>query len=74
MITNFLQILENIIGRSYTPVTYEAYRLLQDGSYEPYDIIPSGLAGVDVPWLISAVLYILLIYCTVRLIGGILRR
>lgn len=55
--------LESILG-SYSPVTYE----LADGS----TVIPSGLAGVDWLYVLSGVAFLLVIYCTLRVIGGML--
>lgn len=49
------------------------------GLYQPntyidndVEIIPSGLAGVDIPWLMSALLFGLSFYCVFRLVGVIL--
>lgn len=52
-----------IIG-AYEPVTYT-----QIIDNESVDIIPSGLAGVDWSFILSAVAFLLVLYCTFRLIG-----
>lgn len=69
----FLNIINSIIG-TYTPVTYEVTTELSDGTLSSYDAVASGMAGVDWPWVISAAIYALFIYCIFRLIGGIFRR
>lgn len=47
----------------YNPITYTV-----DGNA----IIPPGMAGVDWPWVASAVLLLVSFYCLCRLLGGML--
>jgi uncharacterized phage infection (PIP) family protein YhgE len=48
---------------TYTPVTYEV-----DG----ISVIASGFAGVDWPYIIRAVAFLLVFYCIFRLLGVLL--
>lgn len=52
----------------YNPPTYE---MLVDGEY--IDCIPSGMAGVDWTWVMSAVMLIVVVYCVMRFIGVLLK-
>ena len=52
-------IIEDIIG-TYTPVEYLSGEEL---------ITAPGMAGVDWPWVISALLFVLCIYSLFRLLG-----
>lgn len=56
-------LLTNLIGL-YQPNTYQI-----DGDYE---VIADGLAGVDLPWVLSALLFGLSLYCVFRLVGVII--
>ena len=52
-----------IIG-AYEPVYYT-----QTINEESVNIIPDGLAGVDWGFILSAISFLLVLYCTFRLIG-----
>lgn len=52
-----------IIG-AYEPVTYT-----QTISEESVNVIPGGLAGVDWGFVLSGIAFLLVLYCTFRLIG-----
>lgn len=58
--------LESILGE-YVPVTYEA---IVDGT--TYDIVASGVSGVDWLYVLSGIAFLMLIYCTFRVLGGLL--
>lgn len=58
---------------SYTPVTTTVETVLADGTIHTYEAIASGMAGVDWPWIASAALLLLVIFCIFKLIGGIFR-
>lgn len=64
--------LESILG-TYSPVTYTHY--VYDANYnvvESTDFIPSGLAGVDWTFVLTGVAFLILLYCTLRILGGLL--
>lgn len=50
---------------TYTPVFYE--------TADAVSVIPSGLAGVDFPYVLSVLLFALIVYSLFRLLGGIFR-
>lgn len=53
-------LLVNLIGEYSPPVYYDAVSDLE--------VIPSGMAGVDWPWVLSAVLLIFVIYSVFRIV------
>lgn len=64
------QFLEQILGR-YNPVTYTAYEYIED-SMLSYEVIPSGVAGVDWLYILSGVAFLIVIYSIFRLLGGLI--
>lgn len=70
MDNSIINAFDIIIGRSYSPVLSEVYDA--EGAYIG-DIVASGAAGIDWPWIVSAFLLLLSIYCIFRLIGVIVR-
>lgn len=60
----FKSFLDSVLG-SYSPVTYDV------GSDV---LIPDGFAGVDWPYLVRAAALLLVIWCVLRLIGGLICR
>lgn len=68
--------LESILG-SYTPVTYQSIDYLYDEnglllSETVTDFIPSGLAGVDWTFVLTGVAFLILLWCALRILGGII--
>lgn len=60
----FTQFLDSVLG-SYSPITYDA------GSDV---LIPDGFAGVDWPYLIRAAAFLLVVWCVLRIVGGLICR
>lgn len=58
------EFMQTIFG-VYSPVTYTDSL----GNV----IVPSGLAGVDIPYLLSVCLFGLVVYSLFRLLGGFLK-
>lgn len=48
---------------------YEPVTMIQDG----VEVVASGLAGVDWPWLMGACMFAIVLYSFFRLVGVILR-
>lgn len=62
-----LSLIESIFG-TYVPVTYQVY----DAATQAYEsVIPSGSAGVDWPYVLGVLGFFLMLYCIMRLIGGV---
>lgn len=55
--------LASILG-TYTAVTYQ----LADGT----SVIPAGLAGVDWLFVLSGVAFLLVMFCVLRILGGLI--
>lgn len=53
---------------TYQPNTYEM--ITTDGAI---DVIPNGLAGVDIPYIAGVILFGIFLYCTFRIIGGLIK-
>lgn len=63
-----LELIETIFGQ-YTPVTYQVY----NAATECYDnVIAHGMAGVDWPYLLAVAGFFLVLYCILRIIGGVI--
>jgi len=62
---------------SYTPVmTQQAVAVIDPelGTYIEYvDVVASGVAGVDWPWVIGAIAFLLCLYCFFRILGMIFK-
>lgn len=55
----FIQFLQNLLG-TYTPVVNSE------------GIIPPGMAGVDWPYVIRAVIFMIVIWSMFRILGGLI--
>lgn len=55
----FIQFLQNLLG-TYTPVV------------NTEGIIPSGMAGVDWPYVIRAVIFMIVLWSMFRILGGLI--
>lgn len=53
------EFLDTLLG-TYTPVT------------NPDGLIPPGLAGVDVAYCIRAVVFLIVLYAVLRILGGLI--
>lgn len=57
----------------YSPVMTQAYTTIQDADLgtitQTYDVVASGMAGVDWPWLMGVVLFALVLWSLFRLLG-----
>ena len=53
----------------YTPVTYSIYDVAADAEYQ---IVASGAAGVDWPFIGRVVIFCICLYALFRILGGIL--
>lgn len=60
--SNLKQFMDTLLGE-YTPITYV---------YGEDTLIPSGMAGMDWPYIIRALAFLLVFYCIFRLLGVIL--
>lgn len=58
-------LLEQVFG-VYTPISYTDANSI--------DIIPDGLAGVDIPYVLGALLFGLTFYCFMRLLGAVIKK
>lgn len=67
MITKLAEWLESLIG-TYEPITY-VYDVAND-----VEVVAQGAAGVDWPWVASAVLLIVAVWCVFALVGAIFGR
>ena len=71
-------LLISIFGE-YVPQTYEAIvpvynSALEDVEEITYDVIPNGLAGIDWPFVLGVVTFIVSLYCVLRIIGAVINR
>lgn len=69
-----LSLIYDLFG-SYSPVTYSDTSLVWDSVNEEFitivnDVIPSGLAGVDWPWIAGVFLFAIMLHGLLRIIGG----
>ena len=57
----------------YVPITYDVTVPVSDGSVESYQAVASGLAGVDWEWLAGVLLFAIVLYAFLRLVGVFLK-
>lgn len=65
--STLMEWLEILIGE-YEPISY-VYDIANDVS-----VIPSGAAGVNWPWVASAALLVVAVWCMFALVGAIFGR
>ena len=58
-------LLEQLFG-TYEPVVYT--------TVDNVDVIPSGISGVDVPYVLGVLLFALTFYCFMRLLGSVIKK
>lgn len=63
MITTLKSLMISLFG-TYNPTVYT--------NAEDIEIIPSGVAGLDIVWIAGFLLFCLTFYCIMRLLGGVL--
>ena len=70
-----IDFIRNLLG-VYHAVTYQITKVLDngDGTFSTIveDIIPSGAAGVDWGYIISGLAFLIVIYCTLKLLGALI--
>jgi len=64
---------------SYTPVTYVHEYAQWDAVTEQYitireTVIASGFAGVDWTYVLGVLAFLVVLYCILRIIGGVISR
>lgn len=60
--------LSSVLGE-YTPVSYEVYDIASDTVSR---VIPSGVAGVDWLYVGSLLLLVVVIFCVLKCLGGLI--
>lgn len=64
---------------TYEPITYVHEFAQWDTVTEQYivmqeDVIPSGLAGCDWTYILGVLAFLVVLYCILRIIGGVISR
>lgn len=57
----------------YVPVTYEHIYIVGDDTIIE-NVIPAGLAGCDWTYILGVVAFLVVLYCILRIIGGVITR
>lgn len=57
----------------YTPRTQSVTEYLSDGSSVTYDEYVPGVAGLDMEWIAAVALFALMLLCTFKIIGGLIK-
>lgn len=55
----------------YTPVLTDEVTLAADGTSFTVQVVAAGLAGVDWSWLAGVFLFAVVLYCALRIVGGL---
>ena len=68
--------LISILG-TYTPPTYEMFQTVIDSTTGQdtsvlVDVIPNGLAGVDWLYVLTGLMFVVVIYSVLKLLGGLI--
>lgn len=64
-----VSVLTSILGE-YSPATYQTITYMDDATVVTTEIVP-GLAGLDWPWIASAGIFALMLFCLFKLLGGL---
>lgn len=69
------ELIETIFG-VYEPVTYNTYVVTDatQGTYELINVVPDGISGVDWQWIGGFLIFLVFLFCVLRLLGGLFRR
>ena len=63
-----IDFIRSILGE-YTPVVYQVWDAVKE---EYYNVIPSGISGVDFGYVFAGLAFLIVIYCTLKILGGII--
>lgn len=69
------ELITTLFG-TYTPVTCDAvYTYVVEGQtyIDYYDVVASGAAGLDWPWIMGAVLFAICLWSLFRIIGSLFK-
>ena len=70
--TPLAEVLYDLFG-AYTPRTQTVTVYAADGTATTYSEVIPGLAGLDWNWLLCAALFLVTMYCVLRMIGGLFK-
>ena len=62
------ELIESLFG-VYTPPTY-----LETVGETVTEVIPSGAAGVDWPYVLGVLAFLLVLYCILRIFGAVISK
>lgn len=57
--------IRSILG-TYVPVVYQYFDIAMEQYHE---VIPSGMSGVDWPYIITGIAFLIMLYSVFRIIG-----
>lgn len=60
-----IDFIRSVLGE-YVPVVYEYFDIALEQYHE---VIPSGMAGVDWPYIIGGLAFLIMLYSVFRIIG-----
>ena len=71
-------LIQSIFG-NYVPITYETFQTAIDSTTGQetsvlVEVIPNGLSGVDLTYVLGVVAFLIMLYCILRIIGGVITR
>lgn len=67
MINKIIDAIINLLG-PYVPITYQEIKFAPDGSQVTYDVIAGGFAGINYPWIVSAIVFLGMLYLTYKIL------
>lgn len=71
-------LIQSIFG-TYVPITYDTFQTAIDSTTGQetsvlVEVIPNGLSGVDWTYVLGVVAFLIMLYCILRIIGGVITR
>ncbi len=69
---SLLAALRSIFG-IYQPIQYVDYSTASDGSIMSVNVVPAGLAGVNMEYVASVLLFAVVLVCVFKLLGVVLK-
>lgn len=72
------ELIASIFGE-YAPITYETTEYLYDTegnviSETVSEVVASGASGIDWTYVLGVVAFLVVLYCILRIIGGVINR
>lgn len=63
-----IDFIRQLLG-TYIPITYKIWDAVKE---EYLEVIPAGIAGVDFGYIIAGLAFLIVLYCTLKVLGALI--